>query len=281
MKDTKQKRETTFNSIERVLRVFIKSEARIRPHFILTGATGSSKTYTVETLCKALGLELITVNSAQLTVEGVAGNSVSKSLSQLKGLNGSKAVVLFDEFDKLLDINQCGGGISSDITLNIQDEILKVVEGETTEVFGDYGKYVKVPCNNILFVFAGAFGGAEVGSIEDLLRFGVKPELLGRIGLQYHMDKMPLEEMEELVKSSNLIKDYVSIMNGSDLDKSVEAITKELQLQYDNNILGVRIIGSLAHQFFIDRKFKRVKPVEGGDKTKSSGNKLVELSLQM
>ena len=33
----------------------------------------------------------------------------------------------------------------------------ELLESDTTSVFGDYGKYISVPIDNVLFVFAGAF----------------------------------------------------------------------------------------------------------------------------
>lgn len=275
----KDQRKQVFNSIERILQVFAKSKGTIKPHFILTGPTGSSKTYTVETLCDTLGINLINVNSAQLTVEGVAGNSVSKSLAQLKESNGRPTVVLFDEFDKLLNLGEGSNSISDDITVNVQNEILKVLEGGTTEVFGNYGKYDKVSCDKVLYIFAGAFGGKEITGLPSFLEFGVKPELLGRIGLHYHLDRITLEEMQELLNKSDLLRKYTDLMSGADPEDALDTIREELNVQYDNNILGVRLINTLVHQYFIDRKFTRVTKV--GESESANPDRKISFNLAM
>lgn len=38
--------------IGKILDIFIASDAKIRPHFIITGASGSGKSHTIKSLCK-------------------------------------------------------------------------------------------------------------------------------------------------------------------------------------------------------------------------------------
>ena len=42
-------------------------------------------------------------------------------------------------------------------TTGVQNEFLKVLEGDTAEVYHDYGKYARASVKNVLFVFAGGF----------------------------------------------------------------------------------------------------------------------------
>ena len=273
-------RKDIYQSIQRILTVFAQTRGEVKPHFFLTGPTGSSKTYTIESLTKKMGIELITVNAAQLTVEGISGNSVSKSLSRLRSVNGAPVIVLWDEFDKLLDLTNNGSGLSSDIKLNVQDEMLKVVEGGESEVFGDYGKYATVPCDNILHIFAGAFAGQEIEGLQHLTKFGVKPELLGRVGLHYHLEKMPVETMVELLSKSDLLQDYC-VLFSKDKEEALSVITDELKSQYDNNIIGVRLLATLTHQYFIDGKFTSVTSNKGyqGKETKKKDLKPIQIDI--
>lgn len=69
--------------ISRIFEIFKASECEIKPHFILTGQSGSGKSFTIRTMAKAHDLGFIEINAAQLTKEGTSGNSLSKALSPL------------------------------------------------------------------------------------------------------------------------------------------------------------------------------------------------------
>ena len=57
-----------------------RSECRIRPHFFLTGPTGSGKSYLVNQVAEEMGIPFFEINAAQLTAEGLSGNSLSKAM---------------------------------------------------------------------------------------------------------------------------------------------------------------------------------------------------------
>lgn len=69
--------------VNRIFQVFINSNCEIRPHFILTGESGSGKSFTIKQLCGMNELNFLEVNAAQITKEGISGNSLSKILSPL------------------------------------------------------------------------------------------------------------------------------------------------------------------------------------------------------
>lgn len=135
----------TINHLRRVLEIFSHSEGEICPHFILTGPSGSGKTHTIQALVDELELGFLGINAAQLTKEGTAGNSLSKALAPLL-YNGTQPTVVFaDEFDKLFISGNSNSALAHEVTHGVQNEFLKVLEGRSTSVYGDYGKYVDVP----------------------------------------------------------------------------------------------------------------------------------------
>ena len=80
---------------------------------------------------------------------------------------GNKLTVVFvDEFDKLFISGNSNDSAAHETTTGVQNEFLKVLEGGTASVFGDYGKYVPVQMNKVMFVFAGAFNG-EVSRLSS------------------------------------------------------------------------------------------------------------------
>lgn len=242
----------SLKQINKIISVYLESAGNIRPHFFLTGPTGSGKTHSITQIAEEHDIHFINVNTAQITNEGIAGNSLSKALAPLEDLQNAPVIVFFDEFDKAISK-------SAETTAGtVQQEVLKMLEDTTTEVFGMYGRYNRVSVNNVLFVFAGSFGGADIQNLSDLLDHNVKPELLGRVGLHFKVTRPSLAEMLELVKKSDLIKEYCNVIHGIEYDTAVKHISAELEAQYANNIIGVRIINSLAHQYFINGGFTKI-----------------------
>lgn len=76
--------ETLIKELSRIFSIFKASDCALRPHFILTGESGSGKSFTIKTLCEANELRFVKINAAQITKEGTAGNSSLKWLKMLK-----------------------------------------------------------------------------------------------------------------------------------------------------------------------------------------------------
>ena len=245
----------TLQNIRRIFSIFKASEGTIRPHFILTGPSGSGKSHTIEMLCSELGIQVLQVNAAGLTKEGTAGNSLSKALVPLIVLGDMPVVVFVDEFDKLFISGNSNTDLAHEITNGVQNEFLKVLEG-TASVFGEYGRYHPISTNNVLFVFAGAFNGeADIG-IDRLRDFGVKTEFIGRVGLSYSLTKPTLAEMEVILKNSSLLHNYLAVFNDVDKQVVVKEVMAVVTKSYEKNTLGVRVINTLIHQYFINGGLK-------------------------
>lgn len=158
--------------VNRIFQVFVNSNCKIRPHFILTGESGSGKSFTIKQLCDMNELSFLEVNAAQITKEGISGNSLSKILSPLVNYSHTPIVVFVDEFDKLFINGNTNSQLANESTASVQNEFLKLLESDTTSVFGDYGKYISVPIDNVLFVFAGAFNNEPHITLDRLRDFG-------------------------------------------------------------------------------------------------------------
>lgn len=237
--------------IRKVLEIYRASQGEIRPHFILTGPSGSGKSHSIQTLCEELDLNTLDVNAAQLTKEGTSGNSLSKALAPLSMRMGQLTVVFVDEFDKLFISGNSNSELAHEVTNGVQNEFLKVLESGTAQVFGDYGKYNTIPVDNVLFVFAGAFNGETELDIDRLRDFGIKTEFLGRVGLHFGLEKITLEKMREILEDSRLLKTYCQIFPEVDRNTVIEAVMEVVTESYDKNTLGVRLLHTLIHQYFI------------------------------
>lgn len=243
--------ETLISEIEKIFQIFKTSKCEIRPHFVLTGASGSGKSLTIESLAKKLKLGFLEVNAAQLTKEGTSGNSLSKALAPMVSMSNIPTIIFVDEFDKLFISGNSNDSHAHESTTGVQNEFLKVLESNIASVFGDYGKYINVPANNTLFVFAGAFNGEEDITIDRLRQLGLKTEFLGRVGLIYNTKKLSIEDLFQIVDNSPLLDMYLDLFADVDREKTVLTIKAYIQRNYEFNTLGARLINTLIHRYFI------------------------------
>lgn len=243
--------EAAIKQMDEVFRVFAASEGVIRPHFILTGESGSGKSFNVLALADAHNLNYHEINAAQLTKEGLSGNSLSKALAPLANFGSKPCVCFVDEFDKLFISGNSNSDLAHESTNGVQNELLKTLESRTTSVFGDYGKYREITIDNVLFVFAGAFNGEADLDVDRLREMGMKTELLGRVGLVFNLEKLSLEQLKAILNSSELLDNYLKIYE-ADRDKAIDTIMGALIESYENNTLGARMINTMLHQYFLN-----------------------------
>lgn len=243
------------NDVERIFKIFQNSKGEIRPHFILTGESGSSKTFTIKTIAENMKLGFLEINAAQLTKEGVSGNSLSKAMSPMLQLTNRPTIVFVDEFDKLFISGNSNDSCAHESTTGVQNEFLKVLESDTASVFGDYGKYITVPMNNTLFIFAGAFNGEQAITLDRLREIGVKTEFLGRAGLVYNTKRLSVDDLIQILEESPLLENYLKLFKEDKL-KTVEIIKKHLMENYEMNTLGARMVNSMINQYFIKGSLK-------------------------
>lgn len=240
----------------KIFTIFQASEAEIRPHFFLTGPSGSGKTHTIEHLAEEFDLDMFEINAAQLTKEGTSGNSLSKALTPLINKGGRPVICLVDEFDKLFISGNSNDSLAHETTNGVQNEFLKVLESRTASVYGDYGKYLDVECKNVLFVFAGAFNNEEDIDLDRLRNFGIKTEFLGRVGLTYSLPRMTLEQMKTILKKSRLLHTYLALFSDVEQDQVTQDIMQAVEQHFEKNTIGVRVLNTLIHQYFIDGGLK-------------------------
>ena len=242
--------ETVVNDLSRIFDIFKTSDAVVRPHFLLTGESGNSKSYTIKSLAEYYELGFIEINAAQLTKEGTSGNSLSKAISPMLQMGTKLTVIFVDEFDKLFISGNSNDSAAHESTTGVQNEFLKLLEGRVTQVFGDYGKYVSIPTNKILFIFAGAFNNEPDITLDRLREIGVKTEFLGRVGLIYNTKPLTIEDMFKIVDNSDLLAKYCKLFT-EDFETVAIYIKGYIQKFHEKNTLGARMINTLIQQYFI------------------------------
>lgn len=251
------------SDLSKIFKIFKSSECIIRPHFILTGTSGSGKSFTIKSMAEENELGFLEINAAQLTKEGTSGNSLSKALSPLTQSGNKPYIVFVDEFDKLFISGNSNDSQAHESTTGVQNEFLKVLEADTASVFGDYGKYINIPISNVLFVFAGAFNGEEDITLDRLREIGLKTEFLGRVGLVYNTKPLSLEDLCNIIDNSELLSQYCELFEGSDKNKIINILKDHLKTNYEMNTIGARLINTMIHQYFIKGKLeeKEIKKI--------------------
>ena len=235
----------------RIFQIFKASDGKIRPHFILTGDSGNSKSFTIRAMANEFEFGMIDINAAQLTKEGTSGNSLSKALSPMLTMGKKPVVVFVDEFDKLFISGNSNDSHAHETTTGVQNEFLKVLESDSASVFGDYGKYIPVSVANTLFVFAGAFNNERNLTLDRLREIGLKTEFLGRVGLVYNTKTLTVEDMYKIIDRSEILDMYAKLYEDTDRTVVANEIKKYVKNNYEMNTIGARMVNTLIHQYFI------------------------------
>jgi len=249
-----REQEAFIKELNKLVSIFEASEGEIRPHFIVTGPSGTGKSFNIAKLADKFDLGFLEVNAAQLTKEGTSGNSLSKAMSPLQNMQENLVICFVDEFDKLFISGNSNDIAAHESTNGVQNEFLKVLESDTASVFGDYGKYVNVSVKNVLFVFAGAFNGEEDLTIDRLREIGLKTEFLGRVGLIFNTVKISLESMISTMKECAQLELYLKLFPDVKRKDVEKVLTEQLTECHEKNTLGFRIITTLVNQYFIKGK---------------------------
>ena len=247
-----KEQQIVLDHLNRVIEIYRASEGAIRPHFILTGPSGSGKSHIAQHLAEEHEIDFLEINAAQLTKEGTSGNSLSKALAPLANKGNSLTICFVDEFDKLFISGNSNSHLAHETTNGVQNEFLKVLESKSASVYGDYGKYVDVAVDRVLFVFAGAFNGEDDLNLDRLRDFGIKTEFLGRVGLIYNLKKLSLESMYHTLLNSRLLAMYLKLFPDVDKDTVVREIMQVVERLHEQNTLGIRILNTLLNRYFIN-----------------------------
>jgi ATP-dependent Clp protease ATP-binding subunit ClpX len=255
---------------------------------LMIGPTGCGKTYVLEKIADILKVPLLIADATKYSATGYVGADVDSMVQELVmkaegDINkASRGIIYLDEIDKIAAKDGFGRDVSG---RDVQNGLLKIIESGDVKVVCNEGPRM-LNTKNILFIGGGAFsdlhnilkGSYDINSTEDkdsdygellyqasapdlieaLKKYGMIPELLGRIPMIVRFRQLGKEELVKILKESkdSPINDYITDFKSYGVKMSFAPDSYETiaQIAYDRG-MGARGLRSVMEECLAPYKF--------------------------
>lgn len=238
-------------------------------NIFVVGPSGCGKTEMWRVIRKELGIPVKIIDSSVITKEGWKGKSkFSTVLKEVECNKKMAPIIVFDEFDEISSMTFNSEGENTNFSL--QGELLKTLEGENENV----SQFVSI-------VFLGAYeelykkkqGERTIGfltqeskrqkdidktkiTIKDLIDFGLRTELAGRISEVVEIQSLDMDDYIEVARTRcDSLRKLYEMISGTEYDIPEDVIRKAAAFSIENQ-LGVRGMIKQLENRFIDEMYE-------------------------